>query len=86
MLLFLVRFNNSAGFEIYRVTHSSASRPFLCTLDNGVLMYCTDGCMRLSGGILSSDGRASMDRSQVSELSQFYYYPNNKAIYAALWK
>ena len=32
MLLFLVRFNNSARFEIYRVTRSSSSHPFLCTL------------------------------------------------------
>ena len=34
MLLFLVRFNNSARFEIYGVTRSSSSRPFLCALDN----------------------------------------------------
>ena len=34
MLLFLVRFNNSVRFEIYGVTRSSSSRPFLCALDN----------------------------------------------------
>ena len=33
VLLFLVRFNNSTRFEIYGVTRSSSSRPFLCTLD-----------------------------------------------------
>ena len=32
VLLFLVRFNNSARFEIYGVTRSSSSRPFLCAL------------------------------------------------------
>ena len=32
VLLFLVRFNNSARFEIYGVTRSSSSRPFLCVL------------------------------------------------------
>ena len=32
MLLFLVRFNNSAWFEIYGVTRSSSSHPFLCAL------------------------------------------------------
>ena len=32
MLLFLVRFNNSTRFEIYGVTRSSSSRPFLCAL------------------------------------------------------
>ena len=33
VLLFLVCFNNSARFEIYGVTCSSSSRPFLCALD-----------------------------------------------------
>ena len=33
VLLFLVRFNNSGQFEIYGVTRSSSSRPFLCALD-----------------------------------------------------
>ena len=32
VLLFLVRFNNSARFEIYGFTRSSSSRPFLCAL------------------------------------------------------
>ena len=32
VLLFLVRFNKSARFEIYGVTRSSSSRPFLCAL------------------------------------------------------
>ena len=32
VLLFLVRFNNSAQVEIYGVTRSFTSRPFLCTL------------------------------------------------------
>ena len=33
VLLFLVRFNNSARFEIHEVTRSSSSCPFLCALD-----------------------------------------------------
>ena len=32
VLLFLVRFNNSARFEIYGVTRSSSSHPFSCAL------------------------------------------------------
>ena len=32
VLLFLVQFNNSDWFQIYRVTRSSSSRLFLCTL------------------------------------------------------
>ena len=37
VLLFLVRFDNPARFEIHGVTRSSFSRPFLCFLvhDNG---------------------------------------------------
>ena len=34
MLLFLVRFNNSTQFEIYRVTRSYSSCPFLCALEH----------------------------------------------------
>ena len=33
VLLFSVRFNNSDRFQIYVVTHSYSSYPFLCTLD-----------------------------------------------------
>ena len=44
VLLFLVRFNNSGRFEIYRVTRSSSSRPFLCAL---VCMYHFLGCHTL---------------------------------------
>ena len=32
VLLFLVRFNNFAQFEIHGVTRSYSSRPFLCAL------------------------------------------------------
>ena len=42
VLLFLVRFNNSAQFEIYRVTRSSSSRLFLCALaelNSAILLY-----------------------------------------------
>ena len=39
VLLFLVRFNNSARFEIHGVTCSSSSRPFLCALG-----YAKDTC------------------------------------------
>ena len=39
VLLFLVHFNNSARFEIYRVTRSSSSRPFLCALDQDLVEF-----------------------------------------------
>ena len=39
VLLFLVRFNNSAQFEIYGVTRSSSSRLFLCALDYIFKLY-----------------------------------------------
>ena len=39
VLLFLVRFNNSVQFEIYRVTHSSSSRPFLCDLVGNIQLF-----------------------------------------------
>ena len=39
MLLFLVHFNNSAWFEIYGVTGSSSSRPFLCALGLGIELH-----------------------------------------------
>ena len=37
VLLFLVRFNNSARFEIHGVTRSSSSRPFLCALGQTIV-------------------------------------------------
>ena len=48
VLLFLVRFNNSDRFQIYGVTRSYSSRPFLCTLDRYVGIVLTSEKLALA--------------------------------------
>ena len=49
VVLFLVRFNNSARFEIYEVARSSSSRPFLCALAAYIYLCNTYSVWALNG-------------------------------------